>query len=152
MISSRAKYATRAVLDLALREGQKPVPIHDIGERQRIPVKFLEQILLALKRCGFVQSRKGPGGGYYLAVPAQSITLGAVVRAMDGPIAPISCVSLSGYMECGCPAPDRCGLRAVWKDARDALAEVLDKTTYADLRDRQLALEQGDALVLLYEI
>src|ERR671933_376726 len=98
MLSSRAKYATRALLDLSLQAGHGPVQIHDIAERQNIPIKFLEQILLSLKRFGFVQRRKGPGGGYFLAKPAREITLGAVVRAIDGPLAPISCVSVSGYM------------------------------------------------------
>src|SRR5689334_15095774 len=106
MLSSRARYATRALLDLTLHYSEGPIQIHDIAERQAIPVKFLEQILLALKRFGFVQSRKGPGGGYALAKPPETITLGAVVRAMDGPLAPISCVSVSGYMECGCPDPN----------------------------------------------
>lgn len=136
MLSSRAKYATRALLDLSLHAEDGPIPIHDIAERQNIPLKFLEQILLTLKRGGFVQSRKGPGGGYFLARPAKEITLGAVVRTIEGPLAPISCVSVSGYMECGCPDPEVCGLRAVWKDARDALAKVLDNTTFEDIRDK----------------
>ncbi len=136
MLSSRAKYATRAMLDLTLHEEDRAVQIGDIAARQNIPVKFLEQILLALKRQGFVQSRKGPGGGYLLARAPREITLGAVVRAMDGPLAPMSCVSVSGFMECGCPDPETCGLRAIWKEARDALAEVLDGTTFADIRQR----------------
>jgi Rrf2 family protein len=136
MLSNRAKYATRALLDLSLHDDGDPVPIQEIAHRQNIPVKFLEQILLALKLGGFVASRKGPGGGYLLAKPAEKITLGAVVRAMDGPLAPISCVSVSGYHECGCPEPEICGLRKVWKEARDAIADVLDNTTFADIRER----------------
>lgn len=146
MLSSRAKYATRALLDLSLRFDQGPVQIHDIAARQNIPVKFLEQILLALKLSGFVQSRKGPGGGYLLARAPREITLGAVVRAMDGPIAPISCVSISGYHECGCPDPATCGLRTIWKEARDALAEVMDGTTFADICARHLAQQKAEAL------
>lgn len=136
MLSSRAKYATRAILDLTLHADERAVQIGDIAARQNIPVKFLEQILLALKRGGFVQSRKGPGGGYFLAQRPHEITLGAVVRAMDGPLAPMSCVSVSGYMECGCPDPETCGLRAIWKEARNALADVLDGTTFADIQER----------------
>lgn len=146
MISSRARYATRALLDLSLRYEEGPVQIHDIAERQAIPVKYLEQILLALKLNGFVQSRKGPGGGYFLAKPPRAITLGAVIRALDGPLAPISCVSVSGYHECGCPEPDTCALRTAWKEARDALADILDGTTFDQLRDKQLAnLTKPDA-------
>ncbi len=137
MLSSRAKYATRALLDLSNHTNEGPIQIHDIAERQNIPLKFLEQILLAMKRTGFVRSRKGPGGGYELAVPAEDIMLGAVVRALDGPLAPISCVSVSGYLECGCPDPEVCGLRTVWKEAREALVEVLDKTSFAEIRDRE---------------
>lgn len=145
MLSSRARYATRALLELSLRYDEGPVQIQDIGARQNIPVKYLEQILMALKLGGFVQSRKGPGGGYMLAKAPQQITLGAVVRAMDGPIAPISCVSVSHYADCGCPNPETCGLRTVFKEARDAIAEVLDGTTFADIRDRHRALHSGQA-------
>jgi len=144
MLSSRGKYATRAILDLCLHYEEGPAQVHDIAERQRIPAKFLEQILLTLKRFGFVQSRKGPGGGYFLAKPPHEITLGAVVRAVNGPLAPISCVSVTGFMECGCPDPNTCALRAVWKDARDALAAVLDNTSFAEIGEqhqRLLALQ-----------
>jgi Rrf2 family protein len=152
ILSSRGKYATRALLDLTLHDAEGPVPILTIAERQRIPLKYLEQILLTLKRYGFVQSRKGPGGGYSLAKPPQQITLGAVVRSMDGPLAPISCASLSGYAECGCPEPETCGLRAIWKEARDALAEVLDGTTFADIRERHESLAAGLERLLDYAI
>lgn len=151
MISCRAKYATRALLDLALRP-ERAVQIHEIAERQNIPVKFLEQILLALKGQGFVRSRKGPGGGYMLALPAERITLGSVVRSMDGPLAPISCVSISGYLECGCPEPSVCGLRSVWKEARDALATILDNTTFAQIVDRQHSCSSGQDRVIDYII
>lgn len=133
MISSRAKYATRALRELAIRYDEGPVLIHDIAAAQNIPVRFLEQILLQLKTEGFVTSRKGPGGGYQLASPPANITLGAVVRYIEGPLAPISCVSVTQYEACGCPDPDTCGLRQAFKEARDALANVLDQTTYADI-------------------
>lgn len=152
MLSSRAKYATRALLDLTFRFDGAPVHLQEIAERQNIPQKFLEQILLSLKRMGFVQSRKGPGGGYTLAKSPSEITLGAVVRAVDGPLAPISCVSKTGYMECGCPEPETCGLRQAWQQARDALATVLDNTTFADLRDRQENLKVVQNQVLDYII
>ncbi len=152
VLSSRGKYATRALLDLSLHYEEGPVQIHAIAERQKIPLKYLEQILLALKRYGFVTSRKGPGGGYLLAKPPQAITLGAVVRAMDGPLAPISCASVSGFAECGCPEPATCGLRAVWKEARDALAAVLDGTTFADIRERHETLCARQEKVMDYAI
>ena len=143
MLSSRARYATRAILDLSLLFDQGPIQIHDIAERQNIPVKFLQQILVALKMTGFVQSRKGPGGGYSLAMQPKEITLGAVVRAMDGPIAPISCVSVTKFSECGCPNPEVCSLRNAFKEVRNAMSEVLDRTSFADLAQNQLANIDG---------
>ncbi len=151
MISSRAKYATRAILDLALHPGP-PVQISEIASRQNIPLKFLEQILLALKRQGFVDSRKGPGGGYSLSRPATEISLGAVVRAVDGPVAPISCVSVTRFMECGCPDPAICSLRVVWKDARDALAAVLDNASFGDIAERYRANEAAPPDAIDYSI
>lgn len=141
MLSSRAKYATRALLDMTLHYEEGPVQIQDIAHRQNVPVKYLEQILLLLKVAGFVMSRKGPGGGYHLSRSPDDITLGAVVRAMDGPLAPMSCVSISGYSECGCPHPDTCGLRLAWKEARNAIADVLDGTTFTMIRDNQHQLQ-----------
>jgi Rrf2 family protein len=143
MLSSRARYATRAILDLSLLFDRGPIQIQDIADRQNIPVKFLQQILVALKMTGFVQSRKGPGGGYSLAMPPKDITLGAVVRAMDGPIAPISCVSVTKFSECGCPNPEVCSLRNAFKEVRNAMSEVLDRTTFAELSEQQLANIDG---------
>jgi Rrf2 family cysteine metabolism transcriptional repressor len=142
MLSSRARYATRALLDLSIRYDQGTTQILDISERQNIPFKYLQQILMALKVAGFVQSRKGPGGGYSLAAAPETITLGAVLRAMDGPLAPISCVSVTNYAECGCPRPETCALRAAFRDVREAMVEVLDQTSFAELRDRQLAAQR----------
>ena len=152
MISSRAKYATRALLELASRYDTGPVLIHDIAAAQNIPVRFLEQILLQLKTEGFVTSRKGPGGGYLLASPPENITLGAVVRYIEGPLAPISCVSVTQYEACGCPDPDACGLRQAFKGARDALANVLDRTTYADILRLQTEQKSRQASILDYVI
>lgn len=151
MLSSRARYATRALLDLSLRDDHKATLILEIAERQNIPVKFLQQILVALKIAGFLQSRKGPGGGYALALPPEQITLGAVIRAMDGAIAPISCVSVTNFHECGCPNPNTCVLRMKFREVRDAMAEVLDHTTFAELRDLQ-ATVNGSPSILDYVI
>ena len=152
MLSCRGKYATRALIDLTLHSGEGPVLIHEIAARQNIPVKFLEQILLILKRFGFVKSRKGPGGGYMLAMSPASITLGAVVRATDGPLAPMSCVSTTDYNECGCPEPLTCSLRTAWKEARDALAKVLDTTTFAQLAERHGTLQAQQNEIFDYVI
>lgn len=142
MLSSRARYATRALLYLAMNEDGGPILIQEISDRQNIPLKYLQHILVALKVAGFVSSRKGPGGGYALGRAPEEITLGAVLRAMDGPIAPISCVSVSNYQECGCPNPETCALKSTFQEVRDKMAEVLDGTTFAHLRDRQAAATQ----------
>lgn len=137
MLSSRAKYATRAVLHLAVRENEGPVLIQEIADAQNIPLKYLQQILVSLKVAGFVQSRKGPGGGYALAKPSREIMLGSVLRAMDGPLAPISCVSVTQHAECGCPDPETCALRATFREVRTAMAAVLDTTSFEILATRQ---------------
>jgi Rrf2 family protein len=143
MLSCRARYATRAILDLSILYNEGPVQTNDIARRQNIPVKFLQQILVSLKMTGFVESRKGPGGGYFLAVEPNEITLGAVVRAMDGPIAPTSCVSVTRFGDCGCPDPDVCSLRKSFKAVRNAMSDVLDKTTFDELAKQQRSNIEG---------
>jgi len=142
-ISKRGEYGLRAVIDLATmlqsRDGQGEggvVQIKEIAERQHIPAKFLEQILLTLKNAGLLHSRMGVGGGYYLAKPANEITLGHIVRILDGPLAPIRCVSQMAYEACGCPDETTCGLRLVMLDVRNAIADILDHTTLADVTAR----------------
>lgn len=108
----------------------------EIAQREQIPLKFLEQILLALKNAGLLQSRMGMGGGYYLARPANEITLGQIVRVLDGPLAPIRCVSKMAYQPCACPDETTCGLRLVMLDVRNAIADILDHTTLFDVTQR----------------
>jgi len=112
------------------------VQIKEIADHEHIPAKFLEQILLTLKNAGLLQSKMGVGGGYYLAKPADQITLGHIVRVLDGPLAPIRCVSQMAYEPCGCPDEQTCGLRMVMGDVRHAIAGVLDRTTLADVTHR----------------
>lgn len=142
-LSKRGEYGLRAMIDLAIhvQEPAEPgngklVQIKDIAERQHIPAKFLEQILLTLKNAGVLHSRMGVGGGYYLARPAGEITLGHIVRVLDGPLAPIRCVSHMAYEPCGCPDEKTCGLRLVMHDVRNAIANILDHTTLADVTER----------------
>jgi Rrf2 family protein len=111
--------------------------IKDISAREKIPSKYLEQILLTLKNSGFLHSKMGIGGGYYLAKPAQDITLGQIFRLLDGPVAPIKCVSQIAYEPCNCPDERTCGLRLVMGDVRNAIANILDNTTLADVVNRQ---------------
>ena len=136
----------RALLDLSMHYGEGLVRIQDVAERQNIPLKYLQQIMLSLKTAGFVESRKGPGGGYTLARPPHEITLAEVWRAADGPIAPVSCVSVYRYGECGCPEPESCALRRAFFEVRTAMVEVLERITFADLSARH-----GDPIENLHE-
>ena len=136
-LSKRGEYGLRAMIDLATWERTTPlVQIKDIAEREKIPAKFLEQILVTLKNAGLLNSRMGVGGGYHLARPANEITLGHIFRVLDGPLAPVRCVSQMAYEPCGCPDEQTCGLRMAMLDVRNAISDVLDKTTLADVIER----------------
>jgi Rrf2 family protein len=140
-LSKRGEYGLRAMIDLAgeLRSqtgNHTLVQIKDIAERQQIPLKFLEQILLTLKNAGILHSKQGIGGGYYFAKPPSEIFVGQVIRALDGPLAPIRCVSQTAYEPCDCPDIQTCGLRLVMLDVRNAIAEILDHTSLADVASR----------------
>ncbi len=115
--------------------------VSDIAERENLPKKFLEAILLELNRNGLVRSRRGRGGGYALAKPAAAITFGQVVRIMDGPLAPLSCVSVNYYRRCDdCRDEDTCAIRKVMRRVRDAIAHELDGTSLQDAVDKALSV------------
>jgi Rrf2 family protein len=118
------------------------VQIKEIAQREQISAKFLEQILLTLKNAGMLHSKMGVGGGYYLARSPKEITLGQIFRVLDGPVAPIRCVSQMAYEPCGCPDEQTCGLRLVMGDVRNAIADILDNTSLADVSKRQHAVRK----------
>src|SRR3989337_510104 len=133
-LSKRGEYGLRAMIFIAtaLHTHQADnglVQIKDISEKENIPAKYLEQILLTLKNAGLLHSKMGIGGGYYLARPASEITLGQIFRVLDGPVAPIKCVSQMAYEPCGCPDEQTCGLRLAMSDVRNAIADILDNTS-----------------------
>jgi len=137
MLSKKAKYALQACLSLAGEQAGLPILISVLAERDGIPKKFLEIILLDLRNAGLLASRKGKGGGYLLARPPENITIGQIVRLMDGPLAPVPCVSATAYQACSdCHDERGCGIRMVMKDVRDAIAGILDKTSLADTLER----------------
>jgi len=130
-LSKRGEYGLRAAIHLANAQKHSPdamVQIKDISVQEKIPTKYLEQILLALKNAGLLH--------YYLAKTSEKISLGQIIRALDGPLAPIRCVSHMAYEPCGCPDERTCGLRMVMGDVRNAIADILDNTTLADVTDR----------------
>ncbi len=145
-LSKRGEYGLRAMITLAepAKQGNSPImmQIKEIAQREQISPKFLEQILLTLKNAGLLHSRMGIGGGYYLARSASKITLGQIFRVLDGPVAPIRCVSQMAYESCGCPDEQTCGLRLAMSDVRNAIADILDNTSLADITRRQEALRK----------
>ena len=140
-LSKRGEYGLRAMIMLAgTSHATEPLPvvqIKEISEREKISPKFLEQILLTLNNAGMLHSKMGVGGGYYLARPPSEITLGQIFRVLDGPVAPVKCVSQMAYEPCGCPDEQTCGLRLVMGDVRNAIAHILDNTSLADVANRQ---------------
>jgi Rrf2 family protein len=143
-LSKRGEYGLRAMINLASRTDQHQlVHVKLIAEQEKIPLKFLEQILLTLRNAGLVNSKAGRGGGYSLGQAADQITLGRIVRALDGPIAPIKCVSQMAYEPCACPDEETCGLRMIMGDVRNAVSAILDRTTLADVARRVEVLRES---------
>jgi Rrf2 family protein len=132
MLSKRTKYALQALLYLADNGHRGPVLIAEIAEKQKIPRKFLELILLDLKNQGILRSKKGKGGGYLLGRAPEAIYVGQIVRLFDGPLALLPCVSVTAHRKCDeCTDEETCRIRIVMKQVRDVTAEILDRTTLA---------------------
>ncbi len=134
MLSQKAKYALKALLVLAERPPGIPVQVVELAEEGNIPRKFLELIMLELKKHGMVYSQRGKHGGYMLAATPADISFGDVVRAMDGPLAPIPCASMTAYRKCAdCTNEKTCAVRIMMRRVRDAASEILDGTSLADM-------------------
>ena len=147
-LSKKGEYALRALLDLAMAQAldRKLVPLSALAEAQKMPATFLEQILIELRQAGILASTRGKYGGYSLAKPASKIMIGDVVRIIDGPLAPISCVSHTAYERCACPDEEHCGLRLIMMDVRNAIANVLDRYSLANLAKITLRKLRRDGL------
>jgi Rrf2 family protein len=143
-LSTKGEYASRAMLELSLNYQKGPLHIREVSKAQHIPERFLEQILLLLKRAGYLRSKKGQKGGYFLSKPPAEISVAEVIRVMDGPLAPIDCVSVTAHELC--PMEDTCGLRWLWKDVRDSVARIMEKTTFEDLVNRTKSPKQVRSL------
>jgi len=135
-LSKKSEYGLRALLDLAAHSDQGAVRLKDLADRNNIPIKFLEQIFLALRNAGVVRSQVGARGGYMLSRSSEEITLGEVIRTLDGTIAPVGCVSKIAYEPCTCPDERTCPLRAAMNQVRDAIVAVVDYTSLADAVSR----------------
>jgi Rrf2 family protein len=149
MLTAKGKYGLKAVVHLANTQPQKTTQAIDIAKAHNIPKKFLDAILGDLRSAGIVQAKKGPGGGYRLARSPSQIKVGAVIRALDGPLAPIACASRRAYQPCAdCRDVRSCTVRITMTRVRDAVAEVLDRLTIADMA----AMGDGRNVALMYHI
>jgi Rrf2 family protein len=135
-LSRRSEYGLRALTDLVRNGPTTVVPLATLAERNNLPPKFLEQIMATLKHGGIVRTTLGSHGGYAMADDPATISLGRVIRLLDGALAPLSCVSLRYYSKCSCPDEATCSLRDVMLDVRDAMLAILDEQTLADLAAR----------------
>ena len=142
-VTQKCQYALRAVYELAKRDGEGPVKIADIADAQAIPPRFLEVILSQLKQAGFVVSHRGSGGGYQLARSAEELTVGEVMRFMQGALGPVECVSKGAQRNCRLYGS--CAFLPMWEKALEAMSNVYDNTTFRDL------LEQGSQLAGEYK-
>ncbi len=133
MLSKKAQYALKAAGYLAAKGGANPVQIAEISEKKQIPLKFLENILLELKKAGILESKKGKGGGYYISHAPSDISLAKIIRTVDGPISMLPCVSLYFYEKCSDCDEEHCNINRVFAEARDATLQVLEHRTLQDI-------------------
>lgn len=148
-LSKKAEYALRATINLGIASevGRVTVSGADLAEANRLPLKFIERILQELREAGIVETHRGKFGGYSLAKPADEIRVGELVRLVDGRLAPISCASESAYQPCSCPDEAHCGLRMVMIDVRNAIANILDRYTIAQVVEVTLRKMRRDGIM-----
>lgn len=135
-LSRRSEYGIRALVDLVRHADETPVALATLADRNNLPPKFLEQIMSTLKHGGIVRTTLGAHGGYTMAANPESVSLGRVIRLLDGALAPLPCVSLRYYGRCSCPDEATCPLRDVMLDVRDSMLDILDQETLADVAAR----------------
>ncbi|MHB8056738.1 MAG: RrF2 family transcriptional regulator [Desulfuromonadaceae bacterium] len=153
MISRKTKYALKALINLAGQPPDEPVLISELARQEQIPRKFLEAILLSLKNVGLLQSKIGKGGGYFLAKPPRDISIGNIVKTLEGGYAPLQCLNDSLNPECDeCNEPSSCGIRLVMSDVMLAISSVLETTTLADMIERSDNAKRASAKVVDFSI
>ncbi len=149
MLTKKGKYGLKAMVHLAGRTPGETTLVTDIADQNDIPKKFLDTILGELRNAGFVNSKKGKGGGYTLAKAAHEIRVGHIIRVLDGPLAPIQCASRSSYRRCDdCTDEKTCSVRLIMVETREAIATILDNRTLAEMR----ALTQCEEKNFIYQI
>lgn len=134
-LTKKGEYALRAMIQLGLAKslGKALVPVSELAESNRLPLKFVERILLELREAGYVDTQRGKLGGYQIAKPMHDIKMGELVRLIDGRLAPIACASETEYSRCSCPDEEHCGLRMLMVDVRNAISDILDRYTLGDV-------------------
>jgi len=143
-VSQKCQYAIRSILELGKRYGQGPTSISEIASKQVIPPRFLEIILNELRQGGFVDSRRGVQGGYMLRHQPRDLTVGQIIRFVDGPLEPVKCIGSKGKEQCG--LRNQCALIHLWTRAKEAVEGVYDTTTFGDLVEQERELEQANVL------
>jgi Rrf2 family protein len=153
-LTVRGEYALRALIVLGLdyKDDDNVVRIQEISDAQNIPKRFLEQILNDLKSAGIVESKRGVAGGYRLRRAPERITLAEVIRHIEGPLAPVSCVSERFYEKCSCPDENKCAIRSVMKELRGAIVKILENVTVAEMCERAKTLQAEPGGVMEYVI
>ncbi len=153
-LSKRGEYALRGLIDLGIAHeaGRDVIRIQEIVSKEGIPTPFLEQIFAQLRQAGFIDGKRGKKGGYFLAKPADTISMGQVVRLIDGPLAPIGCVSQTKYEKCSCPDENHCGLRMLMLDVRNAIAEILDRYTLSQVVEVTIRALRRDGLPIPFAV
>lgn len=150
-ISAKGEYAAKAVLYLSLKYPEV-VTIHEVAENHGIPIRYLEQILLLLKKQGLLRSHRGVRGGYTLAKPPEKISIGEVLRIVDGKFSQSSCMEIDLRSHYACPESNVCGLKQVWQDVQGAVEKILFETTFDEVRKRTLAGVARKSDYMMYEI
>ncbi len=145
-VSTRGEYGVRAMFDLALHFGDGPIALKTVAERQVVSEHYLEQLMAALRKAGLVKSKRGAQGGYELANSPANVSIGEIIRVLEGPITPLDCLDADVETGTGpyCRAPERCVLRNLWKELQDSMTQVLDNTTLEDLRQDAYRLEVAE--------
>ncbi|WP_461361053.1 RrF2 family transcriptional regulator [Candidatus Darwinibacter acetoxidans] len=139
-VSTRGEYGVRAMFDLALNYGSGPIPLRTVAARQMVSETYLEQLMGSLRKAGLVISKRGAQGGYELADPPERITIGQIIRVLEGPITPLDCLDTDSGTGPYCGQPEQCVLRGLWKQLQDSMERVLDNTTLEDLRQNAIRL------------
>ena len=153
LVSKKSVYGLKALMNMARNPERSQVLISELAREENIPRKFLEAILLALKNGGLLTSRIGKGGGYSLAVAPRAVTIGRIIRILEGDIAPVSCLSTTNYVPCEeCADEASCGIRLVMADVQSAMSSVLDTVTLADMVERSEMVRQAQQKVFDYSI